>query len=191
MIEGILSFFQKPRFYKNAAVSKVEVISYQVPAIRYFNFFFILRYCLRSIGSWVPPVGLKNIFYRWGGIQLGKKVFIGESTYFIDGFNGDLIVLEDEAVLSPKTVLVAMAVPGQSFLQHRYRVVKVGRITVKKGAWLGAGCVVLPGVTIGEGSIVGANAVVTEDIPDYEVWGGNPARFIKRVSDYGEAGHGR
>lgn len=162
-------------------------MSREAPRFNFFSIFFILRYFLRSFGSGVPPTPLKNFFYTLSGIRVGRKVFIGESVYFVDGFTDDgLIVLEDEAVLSPKVILVAMAVPGESFLQRRYRVVKVGRITVKKGAWLGAGCVVLPGVTIGEGAVVGANAVVTEDVPDYEVWGGNPARFLKRVADYGE-----
>ncbi len=47
---------------------------------------------------------------------------------------------------------------------------------VKKGASIGAGAVIVAGVTIGEGAMVGAGAVVTKDIPDGETWVGNPAR---------------
>lgn len=128
---------------------------------------------------------MKNFMYRIGGLKVGPRVFIGESVYFIDGFMGDLIDLEEEAVLSPKVVLVAMAVPGQSFLQRLYPVSKIGKIRIKRGAWLGAGAVVLPGVTVGEGAIVGANAVVSKDIPDYEVWAGNPAVRLSNVTDLG------
>ena len=53
-------------------------------------------------------------------------------------------------------------------------------VLIKNDVWLGAGVRVMPGCTIGEGSIVGANSVVTKDIPDYEIWAGNPARFIRK-----------
>jgi maltose O-acetyltransferase len=56
-----------------------------------------------------------------------------------------------------------------------------GSITVGPDAWIGTGAVVLPGVTVGEGAVVGANSVVTRDVPPYTVVGGAPARFIKCV----------
>jgi acetyltransferase-like isoleucine patch superfamily enzyme len=44
--------------------------------------------------------------------------------------------------------------------------------------WLGAGAVITPGVRIGTGAVIGANCVVTHDVPEYEIWGGVPARRI-------------
>lgn len=52
-------------------------------------------------------------------------------------------------------------------------------IVLNDGAWLGTHVVVLPGVTIGEGAIIGAGSVVTKDVPAFEIWGGAPAKFIK------------
>lgn len=54
---------------------------------------------------------------------------------------------------------------------------------VCKGASIGAGATILPGLTIGENSSIGAGAVVTKDVPAGEIWVGNPARFIKKVGD--------
>ena len=54
-------------------------------------------------------------------------------------------------------------------------------VVIKDGAFIGAHTIVLKGVTIGERSIVGAGSVVTRSIPDYEIWAGNPAKFIKKV----------
>lgn len=51
----------------------------------------------------------------------------------------------------------------------------------KDDAWIGAGSIILPGVTIGEGAVVGAGAVVTKDVPPYTVVVGVPARPIKRI----------
>jgi len=52
-------------------------------------------------------------------------------------------------------------------------------VVVKDGVWVGEGAVILKGVTVGERAVVGANAVVTRDVPPYSVVGGNPARLIK------------
>jgi len=52
-------------------------------------------------------------------------------------------------------------------------------ITLKRGCWIGANAIILPGVTIGNNAVVGAGSVVTKSIPSREVWGGNPAKRIK------------
>jgi maltose O-acetyltransferase len=54
-------------------------------------------------------------------------------------------------------------------------------ITIKSGAWVASGSIILGGVTIGENAVVGAGSVVTHDIPDNEMWCGNPARFLKKI----------
>ena len=54
-------------------------------------------------------------------------------------------------------------------------------VTIKNGAWIASGVIILPGVTIGENAIVGAGSVVTKDIPDNEMWFGNPAKFHKKI----------
>ena len=54
-------------------------------------------------------------------------------------------------------------------------------VRLKRGCWIGAGATILPGVTVGENSIVGAASVVTKDVPDNEIWAGNPAKFIKKI----------
>ena len=59
--------------------------------------------------------------------------------------------------------------------------VKTAPIKIKKGAFIGASSIILKGVTIGERSIIGAGSVVTQDIPDYCVAIGNPARVIKKI----------
>lgn len=54
-------------------------------------------------------------------------------------------------------------------------------ILIKEGAFIGAHAIILKGVIIGKHSIVGAGSVVTKNIPDNEIWAGNPARFVKRL----------
>ena len=52
---------------------------------------------------------------------------------------------------------------------------------VCKGATIGAGAVILPGITIGENAFIAAGSVVTKDVPAGELWMGNPAKFYKKV----------
>jgi acetyltransferase-like isoleucine patch superfamily enzyme len=56
-------------------------------------------------------------------------------------------------------------------------------IRIGRNVWVGFDCVVLPGVTIGDGSVVGARSVVTEDVPPYTVVAGNPARMIRKLEN--------
>lgn len=59
---------------------------------------------------------------------------------------------------------------------------KLAPVVIKRGAWLGQNVVVCPGVTIGRGAVIGANAVVTQNIPDFSVAAGAPARVLKRIT---------
>lgn len=59
-----------------------------------------------------------------------------------------------------------------------------GKIEIKDHAYVGADTIICPGVTIGQGSLIAAGSVVTRSVPDGEVWGEVPARFISTVEDY-------
>lgn len=58
---------------------------------------------------------------------------------------------------------------------------KSAEVVIKEGAFIGAHSIILKGVTIGEHSVIGAGSVVTKDIPDDEVWAGNPATFVRKL----------
>lgn len=59
---------------------------------------------------------------------------------------------------------------------------KSAPVTIEEGVWIGAHSIILKGVTIGKRSVIGAGSVVTCDVPDDELWAGNPARFIKKIN---------
>lgn len=61
---------------------------------------------------------------------------------------------------------------------------KFGKISVGDNCFIGCKVIILPNVRIGNNCIIGAGSVVTKNIPDGEVWAGNPARFIKMTADY-------
>ena len=67
------------------------------------------------------------------------------------------------------------------FVGYERQVLTCKPVTVKQGAWIGAGATILPGVTVGKYAVVGAASVVTHDVPDYAVVVGNPAKVIKTL----------
>lgn len=124
-----------------------------------------------------PSVRIFLPFYTAYGknLKLGRDIFINFDCTFLD--LGE-IVLEDGVYLGPGVCLATENHPEQPELRHG---LYVRPIRIRKNAWIGAGAVVLPGVTVGENAIVGAGAVVTKDVPDGAVVAGNPARFIRNV----------
>jgi len=102
----------------------------------------------------------------------------------IDDYRG-MISVDDEVAISPNVTIIAVSHPNYSFIGRKYNVSKESPVKIKRGAWIGAGAVILPGVTIGTGAIVGAQALVTEDIDDYAIVGGVPAKKIGDVREKG------
>lgn len=68
--------------------------------------------------------------------------------------------------------------------KHDTKSCKTAPIVINENAFIGAGSIILKGVTIGRNSIIGAGSVVTKDVPDNEIWAGNPARFIRKIIYY-------
>jgi maltose O-acetyltransferase len=90
------------------------------------------------------------------------------------------VEIADDVVLSARCMLIDGGLQARGFAvtEHSY----VDRpIRIDQGAWIGAGAIILPGVTIGTKSIVGAGSVVTKDVPDFSIVAGNPARVIGRT----------
>lgn len=100
---------------------------------------------------------------------IGRKVSIQTGVYIPTA-----TVIEDRVFLGPRAVLTNDRYMGRTadWLEP---------VTIRKGARLGANCVVLPGVVIGEDAVIGSGAVVTRDVPDHAVMVGNPARRIADV----------
>ena len=107
--------------------------------------------------------------------KIGKNVFINFDCTFLD-LGG--ITIEDNVLIAPKVCLLSERHPVS--LQSRHSLT-VGHIHIKKNAWIGANATILPGVTIGENSIVAAGAVVSKNVPDNTIVGGIPAKVIREI----------
>ena len=106
-------------------------------------------------------------------VVIGKNVFI--NTNFLAMGRGGITV-EDDVMIAANVSLIS-----NNHDPYERQVLTCKPVVIKKGAWIGAGATVLPGVTVGKYAIVGAASVVTHDVPDYGVAVGNPAKVIKML----------
>ena len=122
--------------------------------------------------------GLFPPFYTDCGknITIGKNVFINSACHFQDQGG---VTIEDGCLIGPQ-VEFATINHGQDPAHRSDN--HFAPIRLKKGVWIGAHATILPGVTIGENSIVAAGAVVTKDVPANVIVAGVPARVMKPIA---------
>lgn len=145
----------------------------------------VLRACGAAIGkdSIIMDAHLSNMHhYGLNKLTIGNRCFVGDDA-MLDVRGG--IHLEDDVTISNRSHIVTHINVGYDThpLQIHYPT-KEARVVVKQGAYIGANATILPGVTIGRESVVGAGAVVTRDIYAHTVVAGVPARVMKKIKGY-------
>jgi len=134
----------------------------------------VRNYVVIVIARISPSLRLKNWLLRRIGVTVGEGVAWGlESTP--DVFWPERITVGDDAIIGYDATLLC-----HEFLQNEYR---LGDVEVGERAMVGAGAIVLPGVTIGEGAQVAANSLVVEDVPPNATVAGVPAEVVSSAGE--------
>jgi acetyltransferase-like isoleucine patch superfamily enzyme len=122
---------------------------------------------------WKRPTIEHNKLTEWNwmvghpeGISLGQNVDIGAFTYIMAGAG---VTIEDEVQIGSHCSIHSVSTIDN----------KIGAVTIRKGARIGMHSAIMPGITVGEGAIVGAFSFVNKDIPAGETWYGVPAIYRK------------
>lgn len=128
-------------------------------------------------GCYIEPPFHAN----WGGAHchFGKNIYANFNLTVVDDTH---IYVGDYTMIGPN---VTIATAGHPILPELRKKAYQFNASVKigKNCWLGAGVTVLPGVSIGDNSVIGAGSVVTKDIPDNVVAVGNPCRVVRQISE--------
>lgn len=106
-----------------------------------------------------------------GDVEIGDNVTVKSGVYIWDGAR-----IEDDVFIGPNATLTNDSMPRSKQYPESF-----SGITLKKGCSIGANATLLPGITIGQGSMVGAGSVVTKNIPDHAIVVGNPAEIIRYI----------
>ena len=139
----------------------------------------LLKEMFASIGEgcYIEP----PLHSNWGGkhCHFGKNVYANFNLTLVDDTH---IYVGDNVMMAPNVVLATAAHPVLPELRekgYQYN----APVRIGEDCWLGAGVIVLPGVTIGRGSVIGAGSVVTKDIPENVVAFGNPCCVVRPVGE--------
>ena len=139
----------------------------------------ILREAMGTYGEnlyIIPPIyancGLTNV-------HVGKNVVINFNCTFVD--DGEVFI-GDDCMIGPGCNIATSVHPISPRLR-RHKLQYNKPVHIGNNVWLGAGVTVLPGITIGDDSVVGAGSVVTKDVPSKAIVAGNPAKLIRMVTE--------
>lgn len=165
-----------PATYVRAAVyfTLYGLVKYLPPPLGDACRFAVLKMFTAAIHSWRIKDGVTVWFPE--GVSIGRNVTINEQV-FLDGFGG-LRIGDDCRIAHGCSFVSEDHVFDDPDRPIRLQGKRPGRIVLESDVWLGCGVRVLRGVTIGHGCVVGANSVVTRDLPPLSVAIGAPARVV-------------
>lgn len=118
---------------------------------------------------------------NFGGahVHFGKNIYANFNLTLVDDTH---IYVGDNTMFGPNVTLATAGHPVLPELRNKAYQFNIP-IHIGKNCWIGAGSVILPGVTVGDGSVIGAGSVVTKDIPSGVVAVGNPCRVLRKIGD--------
>ena len=118
----------------------------------------------------------RNVTFYGDDILIGDRVSIGSNCFISTGvrIGNDSFFAQDCFLITYNHAFDRIDIPMRD-----QGLTEVKPIIIGEDVWLGAKSIVLPGVTVGNGAIIGAGSVVTKDVPPYAIVGGNPAKLIK------------
>jgi acetyltransferase-like isoleucine patch superfamily enzyme len=150
---------------------------------------------LTEYNSTTDPDKLRNLWGEMSGTPLDETsfiqtpIFVNHAEFTTIGKNIYInhactmlalgtIIIEDDVLIGPKANLIS---EGHPIDPTSRKALEVKPVVIKRNAWIGAGATILPGVTVGENSIVAAGAVVNKNVPANTVVAGVPAKVIKNI----------
>ncbi len=140
----------------------------------------MLKEMLAEVGEncYIEPPFHSN----WGGknVHLGKNVYFNFNATMVDDTH---IYIGDYTMLGPNVVIATAGHPILPELREKALQFNLP-VHIGKNCWLGAGVIVLPGVTIGDNTVIGAGSVVTKDIPANVVAVGNPCKVLREINEH-------
>ena len=110
-------------------------------------------------------------------LMLSKEVKIGRNVIVMGGclmMSAGGITIDDDVMIAANVQLIT-----NNHDMYERNLLRCKPIHIKRGAWIGAGASIMPGVTVGRYAAVGAGSIVTHDVPDYAIVAGSPAKVIR------------
>ncbi|MCF8411262.1 MAG: acyltransferase [Crocinitomicaceae bacterium] len=139
------------------------------------------NFVLDKMAFFCPVKSWRTQLHRWKGIKIGKGVYIGHEVIF-DRIFPDQIEIGDYTSIGDRAIITAHAnIPSDTPLREIYpRIIK--RTVIGTGVWIMPNVTIIPGVNIGDESVIATGSVVTKNVDSRTLVAGVPARFIKDLN---------
>ena len=136
----------------------------------------------KIISSYFPINCIRIIALKFCGFSIGEKTYIGNSLIVVThtGKEKPKLIIEKRVSIAPRVTIVLASGSNNSRLSE-YVPLVTGTVRLCNDCWIGTGSIILPGVTIGEYSIIAAGSVVTKDVEPFTLVGGVPAKKLKKI----------
>ncbi len=131
------------------------------------------------LGIYGESLRIEQGFY----CDYGDKIFIGNRVYININctlLDGGKITLGDDVLIGPNVQILTVNHPTDP-QQRLTKTSYIKDVTIGNNVWIGAGAIILPGVTIGDGAVIGAASLVSKDVKSYCLYLGNPARMVRKL----------
>lgn len=141
-----------------------------------------IRYCIMknlaiSCGENVA-IDVGVFFFNPENMSFGNNVSINPMTY-LSGIGG-LTIGNDVSIAHRVTIMTATHNYDDINIPIKKQGITIKPVSIGDNVWIGAGVTIVAGKSIGSGTIIGANSLVTKDIPMNEIWGGVPAKYLRK-----------
>ena len=140
---------------------------------------------IRHLAASHPDNRTRKTLLRLSNVEIGPETVVNRGILVEDSYEKGAVTLGARVSVAANVSLIAVASPNNSRLADlpyvRETLMAAGTVRVGDDAWLGANCVILPNVEIGEGAVIGAGAVVTRSVAPYIVAAGVPARPLREL----------
>jgi len=184
IVLGLILFLREVIKKEQAVVSERDQLAYSEVAKDtqmskwQLGLWFFKNWILERLASIAPVPSWRVALHRMRGIHIGKNVYIGYDVIF-DRIYPHHIHIEDYVEIGDRSMISAHS-RGSMLLRQAYER-KIEPVHIKRGAWIMPGVIIIPGITIGEMSVIGTGAVVTKNIPPYSLAAGVPAKVIREI----------
>lgn len=120
-------------------------------------------------------------YANWGGahVHIGSRVYANFNLTLVDDGH---IYIGDKTMIGPNVTIATAGHPVLPELREKALQFNVD-VHIGRNVWIGAGAIILPGITIGDNSVIGAGSVVTKDIPSNVVAVGNPCKVLREIGE--------
>jgi acetyltransferase-like isoleucine patch superfamily enzyme len=129
----------------------------------------------------MPYFKFRTFLLKLAGYEVGKDVYVPKCLEIADlASRKKTVYFGNRVSIGPNVTIITDSSPNFSRLSKLYPLTSMN-VTIKDDAWIGAGVIILPGIVVGECSIIAAGSVVTKDVEPYTIVGGTPAKELKKI----------